>query len=292
MVLKGLLTDIELKYSELSEIEKKIACYVKENTSVVPFMSITQLAEECQVCPSTVNHFCKHIGAGGYKEFKIRLTLDKDLNKKKNNSHPDGQCPDDCFIQDRMVFRQVLENHQNAILRTHELLDISEINKTVQMMINADTIYFSGFGNSATAAKMAETHFIRVSPKVCIFSDKYIEKMALALSDSSDLLIVFSDGDVSTDDLSIVETAKKYSVKVSAVTSFRSSSLAEFADSVLICAIEECEKNSPLENNSMVSMFSQLYITDVLYHYYCSQAKTETGYNRLRTAEAVAEKLL
>ena len=74
--MKGdFLTRIRLEYNQFTKAEKKVADYILQNSREVLFMSITGLAEACEVGDTSVFRFCKTLDLKGYQEFKMRLSL-------------------------------------------------------------------------------------------------------------------------------------------------------------------------------------------------------------------------
>ena len=53
------IQSIEENYHSLTKVEKKVADYVLQNPRQVLFMSITDLADACQVGETSVYRFCR-----------------------------------------------------------------------------------------------------------------------------------------------------------------------------------------------------------------------------------------
>ena len=66
---------IEETYHSLTKAEKKVADFVLRNARQVLFMSITDLADACQVGETSVYRFCRSLNMQGYQEFKVQLSL-------------------------------------------------------------------------------------------------------------------------------------------------------------------------------------------------------------------------
>lgn len=69
------MQNIEETYHSLTKVEKKVADYVLQNPRQVLFMSITDLADACQVGETSVYRFCRTMNLQGYQEFKMQLSL-------------------------------------------------------------------------------------------------------------------------------------------------------------------------------------------------------------------------
>ena len=63
-------------YNQLTKAEKKVARFMCcKIQGQVLFMSITDLAEACDVGDTSVFRFCKTMELKGYQEFKMMLSL-------------------------------------------------------------------------------------------------------------------------------------------------------------------------------------------------------------------------
>ena len=69
------ITSIKSAYNQFTKAEKKVADYILANPRDVLFMSITDLAEACEVGDTSVFRFCKTMDLKGYQEFKMLLSL-------------------------------------------------------------------------------------------------------------------------------------------------------------------------------------------------------------------------
>src|SRR5205809_1143891 len=64
---------IRSRYNAFTNTEKKVADYILDHMKDVIYMSITDLADACDVGESSVFRFCKTMKLKGYQEFKIAL---------------------------------------------------------------------------------------------------------------------------------------------------------------------------------------------------------------------------
>lgn len=71
-------------YNQFTKAEKKVADFILQNPREVLFMSITDLAEACQVGDTSVFRFCKSMELKGYQEFKMVLSLS--LNETRRST--------------------------------------------------------------------------------------------------------------------------------------------------------------------------------------------------------------
>ena len=67
------LAKITHGYYQLTTAEKKVADYVLLHTWETQYMSISELAEACDVAEATVSRFCRRLRFSGYSGFKLAL---------------------------------------------------------------------------------------------------------------------------------------------------------------------------------------------------------------------------
>ena len=77
-----------------------MADFVLQNPKKVLFMSITDLAEACDVGDTSVFRFCKTMELKGYQEFKMMLSLDLGDGGKKHS-----QLTGDVELDDTPIFQ-------------------------------------------------------------------------------------------------------------------------------------------------------------------------------------------
>ena len=73
MTTQDIFETISSQYFQLTNSEKKVADYVLSHRIDAQYMSISELAEECEVADATISRFCRRLGVGGYNAFKLEL---------------------------------------------------------------------------------------------------------------------------------------------------------------------------------------------------------------------------
>lgn len=279
---KNILVDIGINYNQLTRKEKKVADYVTQNPDKVIFMSITELADECDVAEATIHRFCRTVKTKGYQEFKMLLSLTgsggDDLKVSDKNSNISGTD----------MYDKILENHIASLQETRSLLDPSVVEATVSIMKASKRLIFTGVGNSMITAEAAAGKFLHITPKAQYIIDTHMQSIAASMMDTNDMVIIFSYSGDTSDNAHVACIAKKTGAKVSVITRYPKSKLTKYADTVLICG----SKEGPLEGGSMGAKMSQLYIIDILFQcYYNATLKESRKYNEL-TAKANVDKFI
>lgn len=280
----GLILDIQLLYNQLTKTEKKIADFVTKNANQVLFMSITELADACQVADASVYRFCRTIGVKGYQEFKMKLSLSmpgKEAEDKESetNSHSEDSI--------QKMRSDILEDHITALKETHMILEWDEVERIVSMMEKAERIYFFGIGDSLLTAMEARNKFLRIMNKVSCVDDPHMQAMTASMATENDLFFLISYSGATKDIVYVAEILREVGAKLVAVTRFLKSPLTAYTDGVLLCGCNE----APLEGGSIGAKLSQLYILDILFREYYRRNLGISMENNQRTSRAVVEKL-
>ncbi|MGN0167806.1 MAG: MurR/RpiR family transcriptional regulator, partial [Acetatifactor sp.] len=70
----NLILKIQSVYNQFTKAEKKVADYCLAHKEEVPYLSITELADACEVGDTSVYRFCRTLKLDGYQEFKMRFS--------------------------------------------------------------------------------------------------------------------------------------------------------------------------------------------------------------------------
>ena len=244
-------------------------------------MSITDLADACQVGETSVYRFCRTINLQGYQEFKMKLSLSLaagDSIRQRKEEREEGL---------DSLAGQIMKLHAQAIHESYRLLDSGQFQKILQMMNDAKRIFFFGIGDSLLTAEEARNKFIRITNKVVCISDPHIQAMAAAVASEEDLFVIISYSGATKDNIHVAKEAKQAGAKVASITHFKKSPLTAHSDAYLLCGAEE----APLDGGSMSAKMGQLYLIDLLYQEYYRRNYEECKANNQKTSGSVVEKL-
>ncbi|MEK4509130.1 MurR/RpiR family transcriptional regulator [Paenibacillus sp. FSL K6-2524] len=280
----SIFSTIHSKYNNLTNTEKKVADYVLENAKSVVYMSITDLADICDVGESSIFRFCKSLSYKGYQEFKIALAHTITVE----NEIP--QLTDHILMDDTIeqVSSKVLSTNISALNETYNLLDLQLMDKAIDYLIRAERIIFYGVGSSLITALEAKIKFMRITNKTECSMDSHLQMMSAALMTKRDVAVIISYSGSTKDSIAIARKAKERGATVISITRFVKSPLTSYSDLTLLCGANE----GPLQGGSLSAKISQLYLLDVLYVEYFKRTKEESITNKESTATAVTEKLL
>jgi DNA-binding MurR/RpiR family transcriptional regulator len=242
-------------------------------------MSITDLADACDVGDTSVYRFCRKMKLDGYQEFKMQLSLglaaqkNLDLDDEAYNTDDLADC--------------VLRLGIKALQDTYLMLERSTVERVVSLIETAGKIVFCGVGDSLLMAEEACSRFLRVTGKVTCIGDPHMQAMAASLLNSNDLVFLFSYSGATKDSIHVAKQAKNAGAKLVCVTHFLKSPMTALADEVLLCGAKE----SPLDGGSMAVKMGQLYLIDLLYQEYYKRNRSLVEQNKEKTSKSVVEKL-
>lgn len=282
---EGVFTKIEDTYQRFTKSEKKVADYVFATPDKVLYMSITDLANECNVCDTTVFRFCKTLKLNGYQEFKMLLAQEIAVKTEVDYTISGDVEPEDDI---KTICQKALTVDIRALTETFESLDSRAIEKTVDLMAGARKISFFGMGSSCVIALEAKTKFMRILSNVDYVSDCHMQYMSAGLLDENDLAVFFSYSGSTKDTIEIAKIAKQNGCKIVCITRYKNSHLATIADVVLTCGSNE----GPLDGGASSTSMVQLYILDLLYLLYFKKHYSVSKKNKSKTTESISAKML
>ena len=275
----NLILKIQSVYNQFTKAEKEVADYCLAHKEEVPYLSITALADACEVGDTSVYRFCRTLKLDGYQEFKMRFSLSQGTGE--------GTVLSDDNEADSLP-KKLLLAHQNAIAETYQLLNQTELEKVLDMLQKAERVYFFGVGDSLLAAEEARNKFLRITPKVNCITDPHMQAVAASLTTKKDLVFLISYSGSTKDNIHTAKLAKERGAMVACISHFQKSPLTAYCDAVLLCG----SKEGPLNRGSMSSKSAQLYLIDLLYQSYYERNPEESFRNNELASASVVERSL
>ena len=74
--MPSLIKTIKQQLESLSAAEKQIGQYIIQNSDMIPNMTTKELSAKTGVSEASIVRFCKSIGMGSFKSFKLALVRD------------------------------------------------------------------------------------------------------------------------------------------------------------------------------------------------------------------------
>lgn len=253
-----ILERIRASYYQLTAAERRVADFVLAQHTQVQFISITQLADECGTAEATVSRFCRSLKLKGFNAFKIELARLSALGAGARNKS---------LSTDTLAGRvqELGRLSIDAVNQTMDLMDLRQIERTVEMIEQASRVLCIGSGGSMLMASECAHLFSTVTGKFLAIPEAHMQVSAVATMDPGGLIFLFSYSGATTGGLQILELAKQRGIPTVLVTRFQKSPAAKLADVVLRCGSNE----SPFQFGSVPAKVAQLVLMDAVFQEYC-----------------------
>ena len=268
-------------YYSLTASEKKVADFVMSYQQETQFLSISDLAEKCDVAEATISRFCRRLDYKGYNLFKLAVANASAQHKAENNPLS-GQVEADDSLED--ISRKIYGAEVEALSQTMELLNMNAVKHAADMLERAKRVLCMGQGGSMIIAEEASHLFSTVCNKFTAVPDSHIQAMAAASADPEDLILFFSYSGSTKAMMHTLRQAQHRGVRVILVTRFPNSPGTALADVVLQCGSNQ----NPLQSGSVPARIAQLYLLDVLFSEVTRRHISECREFRTRIADALA----
>ncbi len=253
----SILSKIKNNMEQFTHAEKKVAAYIMEHAELVPNMTTKDISKNSGASEASVVRFCKTIGIGSFKSFKLALVRDLTVADMNINDFSVIDKKDTPFD----LFNKVTYVNKAAIEATVSTLDKKELEKATEALLGAKKILFYGVGGSAASAVDAAYKFTKLGYPSMLSLDFHMMLPMVANLRKGDVLVAISTSGQTKDILELVRFAKKKEATIIAITKLDRSPLYKEAD-IRLCT-PDVEQDYRV--GSIASKIAQLNIIDALY---------------------------
>src|SRR5699024_2188406 len=250
------MQNIEETYHSFTKVEKKVADYVLQNPRQVLFMSITDLADACQVGETSVYRFCRTMNLQGYQEFKMQLSLGMSEQDEEWAPREDNQSLEKTLKESA---ERLLQKHAEALEETYRLLNQESFEGFLERMEKARRIFFFGISDSQLIAQEAGNKFMSISGKAYSIADPHMQAVTAASMTEEDFLVFLSYSGATKDNIYTAKIARQAGAGIGCITRFQKSPLSAYCDVVLQSGANE----GPMEGGSVSAKIGQMYLIDL-----------------------------
>jgi DNA-binding MurR/RpiR family transcriptional regulator len=262
----SLITRINSYYDSLSKSDQAISDFLTQNIDSAARLSIQELALATNVSTATISRFAKKIGYASFQDLKLAIHITEPLTTDDFFSE---LAPSDTY---KDILKKNFTSNISSLNATLNLVSEQDLEKTLQILLNADTVGFFGLGGSNAIAGIAFHKFLRMPLKTVYHQDFHYQQMLAAKLTPRDCAFVISHTGKNKDTLRIAEILKSRNVPVIAITSFANSLLAKTADVALISISEEIS----FRPEAVASTVSQISLLDAIFLMYGMKTQVET----------------
>lgn len=219
------ISALERQDGKLAAREQKVADYVKANLARISSMTIAELARAAGVSTPTVVRFCRSLGSGGFREFKLRLA--QNLAVSMQYFDPD---PSDHPTDTEAAIDNVLAAFQASANMMRHQIDHTRMEAAKTALLGCRRMVAAGIGGgSSMLAGEAANRFFRLGIAATSVNDSYTAQMQAATLGPEDVLLLFSASGEADAMVSAAKIANSYGATSIAIT-VAESRLAQITD--------------------------------------------------------------
>ncbi|MEI4789233.1 MurR/RpiR family transcriptional regulator [Bacillus sp. FJAT-53060] len=248
---------IQLKEGLLTVSELKIIDQLNKHEK--PFLlAMNELATLSNVSEPSVVRLYRKLGYGSYQELKVALAQEL-AGKVTTAINTDTEIRENDLSNE--VFTKISNQLTTALAMTKEKLNVDDMEEAVELILNAERIFFFGQGLSGTVAEDSAHKFMRIGGTALAVKDPHYQAIYASHMKSDDLVIAISHSGETVNIIEVVGIAKKSGAKIIIITSNEKTTLSKMADILLLTKAQETERRS----DAMVSRLIQLALIDTIY---------------------------
>lgn len=249
-----------LKANEnFTETEQKIAQYTLNNMLKVSRLTIKEFSTLADVSEASIVRFCKQLGVKGFRDFKLELNRELALKKDNKFNLVHKNNINELSTQD--IFFNTLELDRIAVERLISTLDIKNVEKALDTILENQKVVVYGSGASAIVAEDITHKFTKLGIHVVYNRDFHFMLSVVVNMKPGDTFIAVSTTGETQEVNNLVQLAKEHGVVIISITSLQKSLLTKQTDIPLYTPILE----ESFRIGNMATRISQLVVVDVLY---------------------------
>lgn len=232
-----IIARIKDSYPALRPAEQAVADAVLSDVQAAVAASNAELATRAGVSQPTVTRFCRAIGCGGVRDFKLQLAQSLVVGEIYLAAGDRAAAPPDPARPP--FWNPVLSEARNAILAVERQLDPARILAAAEALSAAGRVAVLGVGGSSSAlAEETQYRLFRYGVRIGALRDPYLARMEAATFRTGDVFIAISATGRTREVIDALELARHYGATTIAVTR-AASDLAQAADIALTVDVPE-----------------------------------------------------
>ncbi len=258
--------------------ERKIAAYIIENPKESISLTAIELGKRSATSGAAVIRLCKSLNLKGFQDLKLRIA--GDLQKTSDAGYRDIE-PNE---PPRFVIEKMTNNSIQTIRETAELLNVEELERAVNALLNSRRTHFIGVGASSIIAQDAQQKFLRINKDAYAFSDMHMAATQVANADESDVVVGISFSGETIEVANLLQLARQHNATTISLTKYGNSLVTENAD---INLYTSATREPTFRSGATSSRIAQLHVLDILFMCVASSQYDETVKHLNATKEAV-----
>ena len=152
--------------------------------------------------------------------------------------------------------------NMNTVLKTYQLINVSDLENAINLLCNASTIYLFGVGGSSVIANDIEQKLIRIGKKVIYNNDLHIQMTFTQSMTKDDTALIISYSGTTAGLVDISKILVEKNIPYISITQINQNLISKNSTVALRVPSEEKE----LRIGAVSSRISSFVITDLLYY--------------------------
>jgi DNA-binding MurR/RpiR family transcriptional regulator len=238
----------------------RLAAWLLEQRGQIVDLPISRFAQETGVTETTIVRFCKGVGYSGYRELRLALVqslgIAKGLQVGVDERIP-PKAGDGSLLS---LAKKIVATNTDVLMWTPQLLDEQSLERVIEALSNATTVFLVGFGSSAPVALDLYQRLLRLGIRANNCSDPHILTVITTNLDPGAVLFGITYSGKSRDLVDALKAAKERKATTVVLTSNGGAAAARLADILIISALQPEMK----ARETVATRISQLAIVDIL----------------------------
>lgn len=254
----NILLRIKENKENYTSTEKLIAKYILENKNEVLKYSAQILGEKTNTSAAAVIRFSKKIGCKGFSDLKMNLA--------QSHSNEQHDLDVDIIFNENDDMTSLVDKgcrlNMNTVLKTYQLINVSDLENAINLLCNASTIYLFGVGGSAIIVNDIEQKLLRIGKKVIYNSDLHIQMTFTQSMTKDDVALIISYSGTTSGLVDISKILVEKDIQYISLTQINQNPISK--NSTVSLKVPNEEK--ALRIGAVSSRIASLVITDLLYY--------------------------
>ena len=250
------LATLKAKKLSLSAAEQRIVQYIIDHPDMVPFSSVSELAESGEVSVATVSRLPRKLGIKNLRDLKIAVA--RDVQPASDDSMYSGAAPRD---SDEDIVYKVFAGNMASIRDTLSLLNTADLIRCAKQVNAVRRLIFIGVGGSGHLALDTVLRFSHMGYHADAYTDAYQIITRTLNVGARDVVIGISHSGRSTATVKGLEQAREGGAFTIGIANYLNSPLHDFSDIFFCTAFPEPK----VRVTALSSKISQMCLLDALY---------------------------
>ncbi len=251
----GVLSRVRSARRTLYRTGQKVADYILSHPEDVIHASVTEVADAAQVSEASVVRLCQRIGYRGFQDFKVSLA--RDMVEPTKFIHEDVKPGDDVAT----VVQKVFQSDIQALTETLKVLDMAEMKRAIDLILQAQRVEFYGIGSAGPVAVDAYYRMLRIGINAVVCIDSHMQAVSASLTGPNVVVVAISHSGSTKETVDAMRLAKQAGAKTICITNYAKTPITMYADVILYTAAAE----TMFRTEAMTSRIAELSIVDALY---------------------------